>query len=489
MTASASAAASPRAPLHQIFAFSMLGMPIAGVALIYGVYLPPHLVNLGIGAFKPGAGQALLAVTFAVTVVGLLNVFFDPLAALLMDRTRTPIGRYRPWLVVGTPLAMLGVASLLTPPGPVGELYVIVWLFLSFAGLSMVTLGQTAWSAVLATTYDDRSRLWGWFSALGVVATVLVLLLPVFTGDRVSAGRKASMPIIGWIFVIWLPIALVITAALTPERVVAPAKVQRFSLGDYRQALGRPIMARLMCADFLLALGPGVTGPLYLFFFHDAKGFAVPDISVLLIFYIVAGVFGSLFWGRLAERIGKHRTLQISCVTYAVSQTALMSLPRVWPGYGLIDCIPTAILMFAVGFSNAAFIVMVRAMVADVIDEVRLEQKQDLTSLLYSMVTTTTKIGGSITVAIVYPILAFVGYNGAEGAVNTKSAIFGLEMCYLFAPVVLVLIGGSLFFGYRLDSKRHAEIRAALASPDFLAAEEGLIGRPIEPAEGSAAPA
>jgi GPH family glycoside/pentoside/hexuronide:cation symporter len=421
-------------------------------------------------------------------LVGIINVFFDPVTALLMDRTKTPIGRYRPWLVVGTPLAMLGVAALLMPPGPVSELYVIVFMFLSFAGLSMATLGQTAWSAVLAVTYDDRSRLWGWFSALGVVATVLVLLLPVFTGGAVVAGRKASMPVIGWIFVIWLPIALVITAALTPERVVTAVKKPRFSLSDYRRAIGRPIMARLMCADFLLALGPGVTGPLYLFFFHDAKGFTVNDISVLLIFYILAGVFGSLFWGRyLAERLGKHRTLQISCVAYAVTQSTLMAWPRVWPGYTWIDCIPTAVLMFGVGFCNAAFLIMVRAMVADVIDEVRLETKQDLTSLLYSMVTTTTKIGGSITVAVVYPILALVGYNGAEGAINTKSAIFGLEMCYLFAPVILVLMGGMLFFGYRLDSSRHAEIRRALEAPDFLAAEQGLIARPIDPQEQSAA--
>ena len=50
--------------------------------------------------------------------------------------------------------------------------------------------------------------------------------------------------------------------------------------------------------------------------------------------------------------------------------------------------------MFAVGFCASAFLLLVRAMIADVADEVKLEPKQDLTSLLFSMVTTTTKIGG-----------------------------------------------------------------------------------------------
>jgi GPH family glycoside/pentoside/hexuronide:cation symporter len=84
----------------------------------------------------------------------------------------------------------------------------------------------------------------------------------------------------------------------------------------------------------------------------------------------------------------------------------------------------------------------------------------------------------------VFPILAFVHYNGAEGAVNTPGAIFGLEMCYLFAPIILVWFGGAMLFGYKLDSKRHAEIREQL---DLAAAEEALLGGPIEEPPAAAA--
>jgi len=136
--------------------------------------------------------------------------------------------------------------------------------------------------------------------------------------------------------------------------------------------------------------------------------------------------------------------------------------------------------MFAVGFCASAFLLLIRAMVADVVDEVRLDRGQDLTSLLFSMVTTTTKVGTVITLVIAFPILKLVGYNGKEGAVNSAQAIFGLEMCYLFAPIILVFVGGALFFGYRLDARRHGEIRAALEARDaeqsIAAAEESLLG-------------
>ena len=91
--------------------------------------------------------------------------------------------------------------------------------------------------------------------------------------------------------------------------------------------------------------------------------------------------------------------------------------------------------------------------------------------MLYAMVILTQKVGSSITVSIVFPILAFVGYNAAEGATNTPQAITGLEMCYLFAHIVLVLVGAAMFFGYKLDDKRHAEIRAALDQREFELAE------------------
>jgi len=475
----ASAAAAPdRAPLHTILAFGAIQMPVLAIGVIYGVYLPPNYAGLGVG---------LVAVAAAITIVRAVDVFFDPLLATVMDRTRTPIGRYRPWVVLGTPIVMLGVWKIEMPAGAVSEGYLILWLLVSFVGLSMMTLGASAWSAVVATTYHDRARLFAWTAPMGILGIDALLLLPFFTHNKVAPGLTASMPIIGVIFLIALPIALAICAIFTPERLATAARRPTFSLADYRGAIARPTMLRLIAADFLLALGPGVTGPLYLFYFHDAKGFSVPDVSLMLIFYVSAGIFGGLFWGGYAAKLlGKHRALQVACVSYAITQSVLMAVPRVGPHYTFVDCLPTGVAMAAVGFCATAFLILVRAMVADVVDEVRLERKQDLTSLLYSMVTTTTKIGGSITVAVAYPVLAFVHYNPKEGAVNTPHAIFGLEMCYLFAPVVLVLIGGAMFFGYKLDSKRHAEIRAAL---DDLAAEETLTGSIVEPIGATPAPA
>jgi GPH family glycoside/pentoside/hexuronide:cation symporter len=122
--------------------------------------------------------------------------------------------------------------------------------------------------------------------------------------------------------------------------------------------------------------------------------------------------------------------------------------------------------MLLVGFSSAAFTPLLRAMVADVADEVRLEQGKEQLGLMYAMVTSTSKIGSAVSVTIVFTILQLVGYQAKDTVVNTPDAIFGLQMCYLFAPIILVVIGGAALWGYSLDETKHAGIRAALEERD-----------------------
>ena len=449
-----------RVPLINIFSLGATSVPLAMVLLTFGVYMPRYYVALGVSFAAVGA---------AVAIVRLLDVAIDPLVGLFMDQTRTPIGRFRPWLLLGAPILMFGVYKLFLPSGPVDAAYLVTWLLFAYVGNSCLTLGAAAWGANIADAYSERARVYGYIQAMAVLGSVALLLMGEITQGRIVPGTKAGTPLVGLMMVIAVPIAVLLTTLLTPERKLSGLTKSKFSLADYAVALKRPAMARLIVADLLLTLGAGTTGPIYVYFFHDAKGFSVKTTGTLLIFYIGAGLLGAPFWSSLAQRISKHRGVQLACVAYAICQTALMAIPKAL-------YLPTAVGMFAVGFCASAFIPLVRSMVADICDEVRLETGKDLSSVLYAMVTTTSKIGTAISVSIVFPILQIVGYNGKEGIENTPQAIFGLEMCYLFAPIILVFIGGGALFGYRLDAKRHAEIRTALEERDVAASEEALVG-------------
>jgi Na+/melibiose symporter-like transporter len=459
-----SQASSGRLSFPRLFAFSAGSIPAYLLLGIMGVYLPKF--------YASHLGISLLALGGTIALIRLIDLGIDIFLGIVMDKTKTAIGRYKPWFFLGLPVMAIAVYKAFNPPEGAGVSYLITWYMLLYFAYSLLVLGHSAWAGTITGQYNERSRIFGWMMGLGLAGSVLVNLLPLLTNDKINPAKSASIPTIGWIIIASAVIAIPLALLIAPEREPPVAKKERLTLKDYASVVTNPSMLRLILADLFLTLGPGTTAPMYIFFFHEAKKFSLHNVPLLLIFYTGAGVFGAPLWGRLATRIGKHRTVQIACVAYAITQTALMAMPagEFWL---------TSAGMAAVGFCGSAFILLVRAMVADVADQLRLETGQERSGVLFALVTMTQKFGTSITISIVYPILGAVGFNPKDGAVNTPHAIWGLEMCYLFAPIILVVVGGAMFFGYTLTKERQTEIRTqleALNAKDVLAAEESMVG-------------
>lgn len=469
----ASTAAGRRLALPIVLAFASTSLPIMAVGLVMGVYLPRF--------FAGHVGLSMAAVGGAFALVRIIDLVLDPLLGMLMDRTKTRFGRYRPWLVLGAPITMLAVFELFFAEKGLTEFGLISWLLILYLGVSILTLSQAAWGASIATGYHDRSRVYGIVYFVGVVGAVMILMLPVAFG----AGDKGAetVRLMGWFLLAMIPLTVLLSVVVTPETVAPNEKRDRVSLKEYWNLIRRPDMLRLIGADFFMALGPGTTAALYLFFFHDARHYTHAQTGVLLIFFIAAGLLGALFWSRVAQKLGKHRTLILSSFCYAVFQAALMMIPPATMSLAIPG-------MAAVGFVSSAFLLIVRAMVADVADEVRLETGQERSGLLYALVTTTQKAGSAITVAVSFAILGMVGYDASEGATNTAAAIRGLELCYVFAPVILVFAGAASLLGYKLNAARHAEIRRELDARDAIVAEAELLetasGAPVAAASRTA---
>jgi GPH family glycoside/pentoside/hexuronide:cation symporter len=446
-----------RLGLGVILAFSGPGLVIAGLGYIYGVYIGPYFTGV--------LGVPLTVISGAFLLTQILTFGLDPLLGWAMDRTRTPIGRFRPWLLAGVPVFALAVHQIFMASKGIGFTYLVGWGLVMALGTSMLVLSQSAWGANLAANYNDRSRLYGIAGGVAGAGAICFLLIQIVMAQP-HPGLPNNIQMSGWIIIALVPLAVGLLALVVREP-ISPSARTPFALKDYWEMIARPEMLRLIAADFALALGPGTTAPLYLFFFRDVLGFSAGQEGVLLLIYTVAAIFGGPTLGWLATRFGKHRTLAVSTVGYAICQTGIVFVPK-----GLFPV--AAVAMFGCGFIAAAFILLVRAMVADVGDEVRLEQGKERMSLLYALVTTTTKIGGAITLPITYTVLGIVGFKTAPGAANTPAAIHGLVMCYVFAPVIFVLAGGLAMIGYKLDAKRHAAVRAKLELRDAALGAEGL---------------
>lgn len=454
--------AGERIPGWTIAAFAMATVPVGALTTPLLVHLPPHYAGL--------LGLPLAAVGAIFFAVKVMAIFFDPAVGLFMDRTRTRVGRYRFWLLAAAPILMLGVWMLFRAGAGVGKNFLFGWLIVLYIGYSLLVLSQSAWGAVLATSYNERSRVYAWAHVSGTVGTIAVLLIP----SLLKLPETAVVPMMGLLIVISIPVTTLVVAFGVPEPVVPKrAESDRLSFRELPALALRPTMRRLLLADLLFTFGPAITSPLYLFFMRQARGYSLEQANLMLLFFIVAAIVASPLWALAAHRFGKHRTLMAAAAAYSIAQAVIFFIPSAT--FGLM-----APAMFLAGAILAALSFLIRAMVADVGDEVRHETGKDRVGLLYSLVSSTAKVGTASAVLVTFAILGKVGFNAAPGAVNSASAMHGLEMTYAIAPVVLVMLGAFAVRGYSLSREKHASIRADLEARDAeaLAAAQILAAAP-----------
>lgn len=450
-------AAHTRLGLPALLAFATPGLPIGAFLLALSVYLPNY--------YAAHFGLGVQTVGLAFMIVRLIDTLIDPGLGVLMDHSKTPFGRYRVWLICGAPIMMAAAFMLFDPPGAVSYLSLVAWVLILYIGASIVTLSHVAWASGIAAAYHERSRMFGAIQMMGVLGATAVLLAPSLIKSHDIAGDARAM---GWFIVVIAPLSVLLAGLTTRERVVAHPQGEHVTLADYWAMISRPDMRRIIIADFCLALGPGWMSALYLFYFHDARGFSSEASRYLLAIYIVAGVLGAVAMSFVATRAGKHRTLMGAAAAYSVGLAFLPLLPQASFG-------PAAFLMFVLGFVASSFPLLDRAMVADVGDAVRLEQGAHRVGLLFSMITSSQKVATALAIGLTFTALGLIGYQPAEGAANTPRAVFGMELVYLIGPIFFVALGAACYIGYKLNHKRHGEIRAALDARD---AEAAAAARP-----------
>lgn len=445
--------ATAQSPLRlgAILAFSAANFPLGCLAVAVAVYLPPY--------FASHLGVSLAAVGGAWATVRLLDLFVDPVLGLVMDRTKTRMGRYRPWMIIGAPILAASIYALFMAPHGVGFGYLIVWLLIYYLATSILALGHSAWGATLSTRYHERSRVFGIVAAVGVIGAVIVLLIPIFS-RALGYGDSAAVPQMGWFILIIAPLTIAFTVATTPETLNRSLGGDHFHIRDYLGLVVKPDLLRLFLAQMCLTLGPGWMSALYLFYFTDSLGYSPAVASGLLLLYILAGVFGAPLTARLSRRLGKHRTLMVTTTAYSLGLCTLLVIPK---GNVVAGLAP----MFWCGFMASGFDLMVRAMLADVGDEVRLEQGKEQLSLIYALNTLAAKIAGAFAIGLTFPLLQRLGYVAREGVRNTPQAIHNLELAYIVGPIVFVMLGGVCVMGWRLTAERHDEIRRALEEIDL----------------------
>lgn len=432
-----------RLPTRRLIAFGLPGFPLAALTVPLYVYLPAFYADeMAIGLATVGA--LLLAAR-------LLDVAIDPVIGLLSDRWTTPLGRRRPWLIVGTPLALIAVWRLFMPEVGVGPLHLLGWTIALYAAWSIILLPYYAWAAELSPDYHERARIAAWREGFTILGTLVAAGLPALRGGTSGAD---ALRLLALLMMSALPIAIAVTVLAVPDRTDArhgPAVDPR---GGWRALRDNAPFRRLIGAYLLNGLANGLTATLFTLFAGHVVG-APEATGPLLFVYFLAGIVSVPVWLALSRRVGKHRAWAISLAWTCAWFTAVLALG---PG----DVVWFGVISVLTGFGLGADLTLPSAMQADIVDVDALASGRRRAGLYFALWTMATKLALAAAVGIAFPLLALAGFD--PGRANDGTALTALTLLYAAAPIAIKLAATALVWRYPLDAAAHARVRARLAT-------------------------
>lgn len=408
------------------------------------------------------AGISAVAAGSILLLSRFVDAFTDPVVGALADRTRSPWGHYRPW-ILGTALPLAAALVLCFTAPDLSSVGRIVWAIVTYNLLMIIYAANNvpycALSGVITSDSGERTSLASWRFSCAMVATLVVttftdsLVKKFGQGDAVF-GFQCTMGLWGVLGVLLFGV----TFALTRERIQSAPRQQSTVRQDLRDLFRNgPWLALFLLAVLInvqLALRIGST--LYYFKYYMNTP---PLLAGVTNFGLFNGVgvtvlIVSVFLAQpLSARFGKRRIFGVCLLLASGLMSAFVLVPR----GGLA---PLFALQILLQLCFAPTIPLLWAMMADVADYGHWKTGRRATALAFASIVFGTKVGLGIGAWLTGRVLENVGY--APEMEQTESALRGIVMLVSILPAAALLLGAGVLLFYRIDDRLEREIEDAL---------------------------
>ena len=415
-----------------------------------------------------------LSATFVGLILMIARIFDavnDPFMGVLVAKTRTRWGRFRPWLFSGTVLNAVVLYALFAAPKVEGTALMVYFTVAYILwGVTYTMMDIPYWSMIPAVTRTPAER--ESLSVVGrtcagvgsaIVTMFTMLLVGVFGGSSERQGFKTVALLVSVCFVA----AEVLCCLLFKEKSKAESKVA--SIRQMFTALFRNDQAMVVVASIVLInCALYLTANFIIYFFKYDFGGEGWKTSYTL-FSTVGGAMQILgmmvLYPLLRRKLSNTQVFAVSLAAALVGYGVLLMLCLLGLGGNLVLlCIPGG-LVFA---CNGMLTVLTTLFLSGTVDYGELQTGRREESVIFSMQTFVVKAASGVSVfltGIGLDLIGLVGNTDETGPVAAQSArtLLGLRLMMTVLPVVL-LVGAMLLFSrkFKLTDARMAQIAEEL---------------------------
>ncbi len=423
-------------------------------------------------------GVSAWAMGIILLIARVFDAFNDPVMGIIVAKTRTRWGKFRPWLFIGTLTNAVILALMFSAPVSLHGGGLIAYAAVTYIlwGVTYTMMDIPYWSMVPAFTESGKERenlsalarsCAGVGSALISIITVLCVsvlggLLHGTTDQEVERlGFQAFAIIVAVLFVVFSTITCVCI------REKSSVDMETASVKDMFRALIQNDQAMTMVAAIVLInTALYITSNLLIYFFkYDFSGTSWKSDYTL--FNTFGGAFQILAMMLLFPFLRRFMsTMKVFYTSFTMAFLGYMIL-LVLTTVGVTNVafllVPAFLIMAAIGMLN----VIVTVFLANTVDYGELKNKRRDESVIFSMQTFVYKLASGISALVASLVLTIFHISSDESAVQMVSgtARIGLRMSMTVVPIIVLVIAVVIFRRhYILTDEKLEEIKQELKS-------------------------
>ncbi|MGF0040575.1 glycoside-pentoside-hexuronide (GPH):cation symporter [Peptoniphilaceae bacterium SGI.131] len=390
------------------------------------------------------------------------DAFNDPIMGVIVEKTNTKFGKFRPWILSGTLLNALILYGMFAMPKSLTGAAMLTYASAAYVlwGLTYTIMDIPFWSMIPALTKAGKDR--ESLSVIGRVAASFGFAIPtvmtMYLITRIGGTEREAFAILGLIVAIIFVIFELICVLGIKEEVQSKSKAT--GLKEMFKALFSNDQAMLVVISIILfnsSLYLTTQLALYFFKFDIGNGEmyglfgmigGVAQILSMMSFPILRKKWSSksILTGSVGVTIGGYLLLFI-LASLSVTNIALLGISAfiIYVGFGLTTVLTTIFL-------------------ADTVDYGELKTGQRNESVVFSMQTFVVKLASAISVLIAGVGIDLIGLD-INANIQSSASLLGLRSLMTIVPIIGLSVSITYFRKrYKLTEEENERIKKELVS-------------------------
>ena len=386
---------------------------------------------------------------FEISVIGiiiflskLIDIITDPLVGWLNDKNFFPRKAY---LLIGGILSGLALTQLFLKQDIDQEIFLFVWLSILYLGWTMFQIPYLSIGYDLEKNYFLRTKLSAtreFFILLGLFCS---LGIPMFF----SISNEKLLENIVFIATLFGLMGLILFCSLIPENKRTNEKKIKFKkvIKNLKKNIYFSKIFLVLVVNNLANVFPMV---LFAFFITYVLGGDDSNRQTTLFFYFLFAIMGVPFWTIISKKYGKKEVWSLSLFMSAMFFLLVFFLEDGnFVFFIIISCIT--------GFCLGADLIIPPSIQADITDWHRSKFGEDISGVLFSIITFLNKFAFAVVSIFVFGIMGVLDFD-TDGEINTYVRII-IIISYALAPILLKLLAAYLLVNFKLKENELQKIQ------------------------------